>query len=66
MIGAVGGGLAAALSSRVGQGVLNGLLTARVGLTAMHLCRPVAFAPSERPGLGAIRRSLLSVPRDVL
>ena len=62
---AVGGGLAAALSSRVGQGVLNGLLTARVGLTAMHLCRPVAFAPAERPGLGAIRRSLLSVPRDV-
>jgi putative membrane protein len=63
---AVGGGLAAALSSRIGQGVINGLLTARVGLVAMHLCRPVTFLPEDRPGLGAIRRSLLTVPRTVL
>lgn len=63
---ALGGGLAAALSSRVGQGILNGLLTARVGLAAMHLCRPVAFRPETRPSLSRIRRVLLEAPKDVL
>ncbi|HZH27760.1 MAG TPA: TIGR01620 family protein [Azospirillaceae bacterium] len=63
---AVGGGLAAALSSRIGQGLLNGLLTARVGLAAMHLCRPLAFRPEERPSLRGIRRALLAVPKDLL
>lgn len=65
-VDALGGSLAAAISTRVGQGVINGLLTARVGLTAMHLCRPVPFAPETRPSLGRIRAELLSLPKDVL
>lgn len=63
---AIGGTLAASLSARVGQGLLNGMLTARVGVVAMHLCRPMPFAAAERPGLRAIRRELLRVPRQVL
>ena len=63
---ALGGSLAAAVSTRMGQGVINGLLTARVGITAMHLCRPIAFGPSNRPSLGRIRRELLSLPKEVL
>jgi len=63
---ALGGGLAAALSSRVGQGILNGLLTARVGLAAMHLCRPVPFRAETRPSLSRIRRVLLDAPKEVL
>lgn len=63
---ALGGSLAAALSTRLGQGVINGLLTARVGLAAMHLCRPVAFGPANRPSLGRIRAELLSLPKQVL
>ena len=63
---ALGGTLAAALSTRVGQGVINGLLTARVGLAAMHLCRPVPFGPANRPSLGRIRAELLSLPKQVL
>ena len=63
---ALGSTLAASLSARVGQGVINGLLTARVGLTAMHLCRPLAYDETNRPSLKRIRRELLSVPKQVL
>ncbi|WP_448204245.1 YcjF family protein [Azospirillum sp. sgz302134] len=63
---ALGGSLAAAISTRMGQGVINGLLTARVGVTAMHLCRPIAFGPTNRPSLGQIRKELLSLPKQVL
>jgi putative membrane protein len=65
-VDAIGGTLAASLSARVGQGLLNGMLTARVGVVAMHLCRPMPFAATERPGLRAIRRELLRVPKQVL
>lgn len=63
---ALGGSLAAAISTRMGQGVINGLLTARVGLTAMHLCRPIAFGPDNRPSLTRIRKELLSLSKQVL
>lgn len=63
---ALGGSLAAAISTRMGQGVINGLLTARVGLTAMHLCRPIAFGPDNCPSMNRIRKELLSVPKQVL
>lgn len=65
-VDALGGSLAAAISTRVGQGVINGLLTARVGLTAMHLCRPVPYSADTRPSLGRIRAELLSLPKQVL
>lgn len=63
---ALGGTLVAAVSARMGQGVINGLLTARIGLTAMHLCRPIAFAPEDRPSLNRIRKELLSLPKEIL
>ncbi len=47
----VGHGLAARLSARLGEGVLNGLLTARVGLAALDVCRPLPFVALKRPGL---------------
>ena len=36
----VGHGIASRISARMGEGVLNGLLTARVGLSALAVCRP--------------------------
>ncbi|HSK41161.1 MAG TPA: TIGR01620 family protein [Arenibaculum sp.] len=63
---AVGGTVAAAMSARVGQGLLNGMLTARVGIVAMHMCRPLPFAPEDRPGLRRIRQELLGLPRMML
>lgn len=54
LIGSVaGGGLLARLSRRFGEGVVNGALTARIGLAAMELCRPLPFAALEKPGTSA-------------
>ena len=48
---ALGHGVAARLSTRLGEGVLNGLLTARIGLCAMAVCRPMPFAARKAPGV---------------
>lgn len=52
----LGGSLAAKLSRRFGEGVFNGAMTARLGLIAMELCRPLPFVAAPRPSL----RSVLS------
>ena len=44
-----GGGLLSKLSRRFGEGVINGALTARVGVAAMDVCRPLAFSAAPRP-----------------
>ncbi|MEM7301104.1 MAG: TIGR01620 family protein [Pseudomonadota bacterium] len=56
----VGHGLAARLSARLGEGVVNGLLTVRIGISAMDLCRPVPFLTLERPGMGRFLSELVS------
>lgn len=48
----LGHGLASKLSARLGEGVINGLMTARIGIAAMDLCRPLAFRALKRPGIG--------------
>ncbi len=48
----VGHGVASRLSTRLGEGVINGLMTARIGIAAMDLCRPLAFRAVRRPGIG--------------
>ncbi|MBO0902111.1 YcjF family protein [Jiella sonneratiae] len=58
----IGHGLAARLSQRLGEGVVNGLLTARVGLAAMDLCRPLPFLRLKRPRLGAILAEISGQP----
>lgn len=50
----VGHGLAARLSAKLGEGVLNGLLTARVGLSAMAVCRPTPFIAEKQPAVGDV------------
>lgn len=56
----LGAGLVARLSSKLGEGVLNGVLTARVGLSAIAVCRPMPFRALEPPSLGDVAGSLLS------
>ncbi|MBW3098066.1 YcjF family protein [Pseudohoeflea coraliihabitans] len=46
---AIGTGVAAKLSARLGEGVINGLMTARIGISAMDLCRPMPFKALRRP-----------------
>ncbi|MCA0406338.1 MAG: TIGR01620 family protein, partial [Proteobacteria bacterium] len=42
----LGAGLAAKLSARLGEGVLNGVLCARVGIAAIDLIRPMPYRES--------------------
>jgi putative membrane protein len=55
----IGHGLAAKLSARLGEGVLNGLLTARLGLAAIEATRPLPFTALRQPALNDIAGSLL-------
>ncbi|MGM0832994.1 MAG: YcjF family protein [Pseudomonadota bacterium] len=50
--------LAGRLSARAGQGLATGLLSARLGLRAQRLCRPVAFTDEEQPKLADLRQDL--------
>jgi putative membrane protein len=54
----VGQGLAARLSARLGEGIINGLLTARLGLLAIDLVRPLPFYDLPRPTLNDLAGSL--------
>lgn len=57
-----GGGLAARLSRRFGEGVINGALTARIGIAAMEVCRPLPFRALPRPRVANIMsRSVTSL-----
>jgi putative membrane protein len=40
--------------------VLNGLLTARVGLSALAVCRPAPFGVEKPPGVSDVAPFLLS------
>ena len=55
----LGHGVAAKLSARLGEGVLNGLLTARLGLAAIEVARPLPFAALPKPKLSDIAGDLL-------
>lgn len=54
----VGQGLAARLSAKLGEGVLNGLLTARIGLAALAVCRPLPFVERAPPSLAEVAGDL--------
>jgi putative membrane protein len=45
----VGQGLAARLSQRLGEGVVNGLMTVRVGIAAMRVVRPLPYTAEAAP-----------------
>ena len=54
----VGQGLAARISAKLGEGVVNGLLTARIGLSAIDQTRPLPFLKSPRPTLSEMMSEL--------
>ncbi|MCE6958242.1 YcjF family protein [Cereibacter sphaeroides] len=54
-----GGGVLSKVSRRFGEGMVNGALTARVGVAAMELCRPLPFHAAPRPKVtNLVSRSL--------
>ena len=61
LIGSIGGGhVLSKLSRRFGEGLVNGALTARVGVAAMEVCRPLPFTPGRRPRVTALVRRALT------
>ncbi len=55
----LGHGITAKLSAKLGEGLLNGLLTARLGLAAIDVTRPLPFAALPRPMLSDLAKDLL-------
>lgn len=60
----LGHGLAAKISQRLGEGMLNGLLTARLGLAAIDVTRPLPFTALPRPALTDLARDLIRKRED--
>jgi putative membrane protein len=56
----VGHGIASRISARMGEGVLNALLTTRVGISALAVCRPAPFAVMKPPGVADVAPFLFS------
>ncbi|MEJ6397532.1 YcjF family protein [Yoonia sp. 208BN28-4] len=63
LIGSVaGGGVLSKVSRRFGEGVVNGALTARVGVAAIEVCRPLPFRAQKRPSVTAlVRRAMMGL-----
>lgn len=59
----VGQGLAARLSAKLGEGVVNGMMTARIGVAAMEVTRPLPFSALKRPGMTDFLTALASFTR---
>jgi putative membrane protein len=57
----IGHGVAARVSAKLGEGVVNGLMTARIGLSAMDVCRPLPFLAAERPMLKDLTSDLVTL-----
>lgn len=61
LIGSVaGGGVIAKVSRRFGEGVVNGALTARVGIAAVEVCRPLPFRALPRPRVTSLLQRALT------
>lgn len=55
LIGSVaGGGVLSKVSRRFGEGVINGALTARVGVAAIEVCRPLPFHATKKPSVSSL------------
>lgn len=55
----IGQGLAARLSARLGEGLVNGFLTARIGLAAIQTCRPSPFIATSGPTIGEFMSEIM-------
>ncbi|MCW8833701.1 MAG: YcjF family protein [Colwellia sp.] len=60
----IGADLLGKLSGRLAQGLGAGMLTARLGVKTMQLCRPIPF--DEKPKLGHVRKEMLTTIKSLL
>jgi len=59
----VGKGVLGRLSARFGEGAVNGIMTARIGIAARDVCRPFPQEPKARETLGSLLRELVSMDK---
>jgi putative membrane protein len=57
----LGRGLVGRFSARFGEGAVNGILTARIGLAARDVCRPIPQDASARESLASLLRELVTL-----
>lgn len=55
----LGGSILSKLSRRFGEGLVNGALSARVGVAAMEVCRPLPFSEARKPSVRGIIKNAL-------
>lgn len=55
----LGGSVLSKLSRRFGEGLVNGALSARVGIAAMEVCRPMPFSARHRPSTRKVIKGAL-------
>jgi len=60
----LGHGVAARISSKLGEGVINGLMTVRVGIAAMRVTRPMPFLSNKAPTVSEFLPELLKLTND--
>ncbi len=61
LLGSIGGGhVLSRVSRRFGEGVVNGALTARVGIAAMEVCRPLPFHGQRKPRVTSLLQRALT------
>jgi putative membrane protein len=56
----LGKGLLGRLSARFGEGAVNGILTGRIGLAAIEVCRPIPKPASARESLPQLLREIVT------
>ena len=60
LLGAVlGGGVMSKISRRAGEGLLNGALTARIGVAAMEVSRPMPYRALPKPSVKSVAAAAL-------
>ena len=47
-----------------GEGVINGLLTARIGIAAISVCRPAPFVETDGPTISDFMGELISTAKE--
>ena len=60
----IGADLLGKLSGRLAQGLGAGMLTARLGVKTMQLCRPIPF--DDKPKLSNVRRAMLTTIKGLI
>lgn len=56
----LGGGIAGKISAKLSEGAINGLMTARIGLAAMKVLRPMPFRALPEPTVAQLASDLAS------